>query len=96
MPPSSFGILKNAIASGKGPVTNRSLEQLLLGIIRRSSSMEIKNLMDVDEGLETVSRNVPTGQQALMNSEIGQNKRYVYTRIQRILIHALLGLDKGN
>lgn len=96
MPPSSFGILKNAIASGKGPVTNRSLEQLLLGIIRRSSSMEIKNLMDVDEGLENRIKECAHRAAGLDEFlRLVKTKRYVYTRIQRVLIHALLGLDKG-
>ncbi|NLX70783.1 MAG: nucleotidyltransferase [Clostridiales bacterium] len=95
MPPSSFEILKNAIKSGKGPVTNHSLEQLFLGIIRRAPLQEIKNWMDVDEGLE--NRIKQCAQDATNLEEfltLTKTKRYVYTRIQRILIHGLLGLTK--
>ncbi|NLO83462.1 MAG: nucleotidyltransferase [Clostridiales bacterium] len=96
MPPSSFEILKSAILSGKGPVTNRSLEQLLLGLVRRAPSQEIKDWMDVDEGLE--NRIKECAQRATNLDEflmLTKTKRYVYTRIQRILIHGLLGLNKG-
>jgi predicted nucleotidyltransferase len=95
MPEISFKILKYAIDSGKGPVTNQALEQLLLGTIRRTPLHEIKSWMDVDEGLE--NRIKECAMQAATLEEfmmLTKTKRYVYTRLQRILIHALLGLTK--
>ncbi len=95
MPQASFEILKGAVESGKGPVTNASLEQLLLGKIRSMSVEDIKNLMDVDEGLENRIKECSLKASTLDEFiALAKTKRYVYTRLQRILIHALLGITR--
>ena len=94
LPPYSLQILKESIEKGRGPVTNQSLEQLILGNIRRSSPEEIKAWMDVEEGLE--NRIKKFGYDSSTIDEFlakAKTKRYVYTRLQRILIHGLLGIS---
>ena len=94
LPLFSFQILKENIKMGRGPVTNQSLEQLILGNIRRSSLEEIKSWMDVEEGLE--NRIKKFGYSSSSIDELlakSKTKRYVYTRLQRILIHGLLGIS---
>lgn len=95
MPRASFEILKGAIESGKGPVTNSSLEQLMLGNIRSMPLEDIKNLMDIDEGLENRIKECALKASTLDEfMALAKTKRYVYTRLQRILVHALLGITK--
>jgi len=95
MPRSSFEILKRAVESGKGPVTNACLEQLFLGKIRSMPLEDIKNLMDVDEGLENRIRECALKASSLDEFMVlAKTRRYVYTRLQRILVHALLGITR--
>ncbi|MBM7581916.1 putative nucleotidyltransferase [Caldicoprobacter guelmensis] len=95
MPQPSFEILKRAIESGKGPVSNTSLEQLILGKIRSMSLKDIENLMDVDEGLENRIKECALKASTLNEfMSLIKTKRYTYTRLQRILIHALLDITK--
>lgn len=95
LPRKSYEILKRAVDMGRGPVSNHSLEQLLLGILRRASSDEIAEWVDVEEGLENRMKSAALQARSLddfLNRV--KTKRYVYTRIQRILIHGLLGMTK--
>jgi len=93
LPPHSVEILKKSICEGRGPVTNQSLEQIILGNIRRSSPEEIKRWMDVEEGLENRIKEYGQSCSSLDEFLAGtKTKRYVYTRLQRILIHGLLGI----
>lgn len=95
MPEASFEILRYAIELGKGPVTNASLEQLMLGKIRSMPVEAIKNLMDVDEGLENRIKECAIKASTLDEfMTLAKTRRYVYTRLQRILVHALLGITK--
>jgi predicted nucleotidyltransferase len=95
MPLYSFEILKDAVNVGMGPVSNKSLEQLFLGIIRRATLNEISSWMDVEEGLENRIKDCSLKATSLQEFlGLAKTKRYVYTRLQRILIHGLLGITK--
>jgi predicted nucleotidyltransferase len=93
LPIPSLEILRETISNGWGPVSIHSFDQILLGLLRRSSTEEISNWMDVEEGLENRIK-----KHALESVNIEdflnkvKTKRYTYTRFQRILIHALLGI----
>jgi len=52
LPDISLKILKASINQGRGPISLKSFEQLLFGIIRQASPEEIASWMDVEEGLE--------------------------------------------
>lgn len=95
LPDISLKILKDTFLQGRGPVSLSSFEQILLGLIRRSSNSEIASWMDVEEGLENrikqYARETSTIEDFLYKTK---TKRYTYTRLQRILIHGLLGINK--
>jgi predicted nucleotidyltransferase len=93
VPEATFQVLSEAFDNGAGPMDNRELENLILGLIRRSSAADIAAWMDVGEGLE--NRILECAQKASSLDELltmMKTKRYVHTRLQRILVHGLLGL----
>ncbi len=93
VPQAVLQILSDAFADGMGPVRTESLENLFLGILRRSTTAEIKSWMDVSEGLENRIRK--SAQNASSLEELISSlktRRYTQTRLQRILVHGLLDL----
>lgn len=56
---------------------------------------EIKKLPDVSEGLENAIKNAANSCNNVIDLvNMVKSKRYTQTRIQRVLIYALLGIDK--
>lgn len=93
IPPPSLEILDKALRKGRGPVTLNSLEQIILGIIRRSTPQEIHLWMDVEEGLENRIKEYGKCSISIDDFLTGiQTRRYVGTRLQRIIIHGILGI----
>ena len=93
VPQAVFRILSDAFAHGMGPVRTESLENLLLGILRRSSTAEIKSWMDVSEGLENRIQKSAQNASSLEDLILSmKTRRYTQTRLQRILIHGLIDL----
>jgi len=93
LPNISLKILKDSINHGRGPVSINSFEQILLGMIRQANPWEIASWMDVEEGLENRIRKYAlecTSIEDFLSK--AKTKRYTYTRLQRILIHGLLGI----
>lgn len=94
LPHASLEILKAAIHEGLAPVSLDSLEQLLLGLIRRASPEKIASWMDVEEGLENrIKKFASESTNIRQFLETTKTKRYTYTRLQRILIHGLLDIN---
>ncbi|HHU49571.1 MAG: nucleotidyltransferase [Caldicoprobacterales bacterium] len=93
LPETVFNILSDAFNKGMGPVTNNRLEDLFLGILRRSSLSDIASWMDVGEGLENRIREQAHRAASLDDFlSLVKTRRYTHTRLQRILIHGLLNL----
>jgi predicted nucleotidyltransferase len=93
LPEATTRVLSSAFAAGKGPVNNYSFENTLLSILRRSSLEEIRSWMDVSEGLEYRIKEHAMNSASINELLSGlKTKRYVYTRLQRILINGLLGI----
>jgi len=93
MPESVFLTLSDAFEKGFGPVDNNSLENIFLGIMRRSSLTEIASWMDVGEGLENRIKELAHRASSLEEFlSLVKTKRYTHTRLQRIIIHGLLNL----
>lgn len=93
LPKTTFKLLSKAFENGMGPVDNHRLEDLILGILRRSKSTEIASWLDVGEGLE--NRIKDQAQRAAGLDELlalVKTRRYTHTRLQRILIDGLLNL----
>ncbi|NBG89115.1 nucleotidyltransferase [Isachenkonia alkalipeptolytica] len=95
LPGASLTLLNDAIQEGSAPVFSRHFEDLLLGLLRRSTPKDLQRFFDVTEGIE--NRLWTEGKKSASLKELLENvktKRYTYTRIQRILMHLLLDLNK--
>lgn len=93
--PSTLQLLQKAFQAGRGPVRNQDLEGMILAVLRRASLTEIRSWPDIGEGLEHRISRCARAAQSLDDflADI-KTKRYVYTRLQRMMIHGLLGLTE--
>ncbi len=87
--------LRYAFHKNMGPVSIKPLENLILGLLRISKKETIKELVDVSEGLENRIKECAAQSSSLDQFlDLLKTKRYVFTRLQRILFYSLLGLNK--
>jgi predicted nucleotidyltransferase len=93
----TLDILKKQFSLGKGPVYLEDYSQALLCMLRKMSLEEISKVMDVNEGLEhrIKKASLISGDITKLISNI-KSKRYAETRIRRILVHLLLGMQKND
>ena len=97
MPPNSYRILYNSIQKGHYVKDITSFEKEILYTLRKMSLKEISNLPDVSEGLEHNIKNAANSCNTIAEfMNIIKTKRYTNTRIQRILLYALLGITKND
>jgi len=95
IPISTAEILQDALAHGYGPVQFESLASPLLYLLRTLPVNELEQIPGVSEGLQ-----FKVAASALKASSITdllgclKSKRYTATRLQRMLIHILLGTKK--
>ena len=95
MPKSSYMLLKEEIESGNYVIDLIKFEKEILYTLRRMSVKEIAELPDVSEGLENSIKNAANSCNNLIELvNIIKSKRYTQTRIQRVLLYALLGITK--
>ena len=95
MPPTSYKILYNSIQKGHYVKDITTFEKEILYTLRKMSVEEIANLPDVTEGLEHSIKNAADSCNTISEfMNIVKTKRYTNTRIQRILLYALLGITK--
>ncbi len=95
VPKSTFDILKNKHKYGQLISDIKVFEKEILYTLRKMSTDDILDLPDVSEGLENrikQASDVCNNLEDLI--EKIKSKRYTRTRIQRILIYALLGITK--
>lgn len=95
IPAASKQIIEKALLAGRGPVTAGTFETMLLARLRTMPPAAIAELPDVTEGLEhriAETARIATGRAELLSTI--KCKRYTHTRLQRILLHALLGTTK--
>lgn len=93
VPATTFEILEEAFKVGLGPIYSYDFQQMILSIIRRSSLEELQGVFDVKEGLENKIFQCAKHHHTLeeLYSCI-KSKRYPLTRVQRIMMHHLLGI----
>ncbi len=97
IPKTSLNILSYSMNEGTSPIIDKDFEKAILSILRRSTPEEIKNIFDVVEGLENRILSCSTKTNSLQELyDCIKSKRYTLTRIQRILIHALLNINKDD
>lgn len=95
MPRSSYQILGQELKDGHYVIDLSKFEKEIMYALRKMTIEQIKNLPDVTEGLEVSIKNAAESCNRLDDLiNIIKSKRFTQTRIQRILLYALLGIDK--
>ena len=97
MPINSFNILIENINNGTFVNNIYSFEKEIMYVLRKMDIQEIKNLPDVNEGLENGIKKAANSCNNLTDflSKI-KSKRFTLTRIQRILLYSLLDITKND
>ena len=95
MPKESYSILMDNIKVGHIVSDISSFEKEILYALRKMSLEDIANLPDVTEGLENILKKAANSCNSVVEFlDIVKSKRYTNTRIQRILLYALLEITK--
>lgn len=95
IPRSSYTIIGQESRKGGMVLSLARYEKEIIYALRKMTVEEIADLPDVSEGLQFAIKNAANEANNLKDliSNI-KSKRYTQTRIQRILLYALLGIDK--
>ena len=95
MPTNSYMEMKEQIKKGNYVIDISKYEKEILYTLRKMRKNEIADLPDVNEGLENVIKNTVYSCNNIFDLVDGiKSKRYTGTRVQRILLCALLGITK--
>lgn len=95
MPEKSYSILADCINSGCIISDLNCFEKEIIYVLRKMSIEEIANLPDVSEGLEFLIKKAVNSCNTLTELlNTIKSKRYTITRLQRILLYALLDISK--
>ena len=97
MPENNYSILLKNIKLGNIVPDLSVFEKEIIYLLRRMSVEEIANLPDVSEGLEFTIKNAANSCNNLIELlDTIKSKRFTSTRLQRILLYALLGIKKSD
>lgn len=95
VPPGTLKILEEEFSEGRGPIGPDNLTLPLYWNLRKSGPQGLKEIIDVLEGLENrLYEQSLTADTFIGLIEKVKTKRYTWTRLQRILLHFLLGYTK--
>lgn len=95
VPNSTYQIFGQQAKKGEIVLGLEKYEKEIIYTLRKMPVSEIAELPDVSEGLENAIKNASNNCNNLEDLINGiKSKRYTQTRIQRILIYALLGINK--
>lgn len=95
MPAPSYASLVQNIKMGHIVPDISVFEREIIYVLRKMQTSEIAELQDVSEGLEFAIKNAANSCNSVVEFlNIINSKRYTSTRIQRILLYALLGITK--
>ena len=93
MPKNTYSIMLDELRKGHYVLDLSKFQKEIIYNLRKMSVEEIAELADVSEGLENSIKNTADSCNNLIDYiNIIKSKRYTQTRIQRILIYALLGI----
>ncbi|CUH95601.1 hypothetical protein P22_1675 [Propionispora sp. 2/2-37] len=95
LPKSSQMLIHRAVTEGKGPVTLAGFDSILLAKLRLFSLTQLEELPDITEGLH--NKIAECALHALSLDDLLhqlKSRRYPRSRLQRILMHALIGTNK--
>lgn len=92
---SSFNVLQENLQNGTSILNIKTFEKEIIYKLRTMTIKEVENLPEVTEGLENLIKEEAANTNNIEELINGiKSKRYTQTRIQRILIYALLGITK--
>ncbi|GGG12202.1 UPF0348 protein YlbM [Paenibacillus aceti] len=94
LPPFTLEILQREFAAGRGPMHWDRFSQPLFSRLLAAAPEELAGQLEMNEGLEYRIRKVlPKLEQATVTELVGllKTKRYTHTKLQRTLLHTLLG-----
>ena len=95
VPENTFSTLLENIKVGHVVPDLSVFERQIIYNLRKMSIQEIAELPDVSEGLENAIKNAANSCNSVVEFlNIIKSKRYTNTRLQRILLYALLGITK--
>ena len=95
MPKKSFEILSQEIAQKNAPAQMMYAERALIARLRCMNRDDLKNVLDVNEGLENRIFDAVKNSVSLQELyTLVKTKRYTHARIRRIVLSAFLGLTK--
>lgn len=95
MPAPSYTTLVQNIKAGHIIPDISVFEKEIIYTLRKMEMQEIAELPDVSEGLESAIKNAANSCNSVVEFlNIVKSKRYTTTRLQRILLYALLGITK--
>ena len=95
MPEPSYNLLEDSIKNGNVVKSISDFDKIILYSLRKMSTDEISNLPDVSEGLEFAIKSAANKCNSISELlSIINTKRYTQTRLQRILLYAILGITK--
>ena len=95
IPEATFDILEENIKKGTFVKDISIFDKEIIYTLRKMSTKEIANLPDVSEGLEFAFKNAANQCNSVVELlSIINTKRYTKTRLQRILLYAILGITK--
>ena len=95
IPENSYSVLMDCINSGHIVPDLNCFEKEIIYTLRKMSIEEISNLPDVSEGLEFSIKKAANSCNTINEFlDIVKSKRYTITRLQRILLYALLDISK--
>jgi len=95
MPQAAYDILQREILAGRAPILPYYLEQALLARLRTLSIHELRQICEVSEGLEYRIHEAAMSCGTLKDlQQYIKSRRYSLTRINRILLYALFGVQK--
>ena len=98
MPDYSLRIMDREKAAGRSPITLENFSSTLRHLLTTHTSTELKALQDMNEGIENRLLRVMTELEQFSVTgllDILKSKRYTRTRLQRMLVHALLNHSKN-
>ncbi|WP_438495550.1 nucleotidyltransferase [Paenibacillus sp. IHBB 3054] len=97
MPEYSVSILEREHAAGRGPLSLEDFRTQLRHVLTTHTAAELRSLQDMNEGLENrLLRVMPQLEQFSVSEllQVLKSRRYTHTRLQRLLLHALLNHSK--
>ncbi|MGI6705397.1 MAG: nucleotidyltransferase [Clostridia bacterium] len=90
-----YEICNEEASHGNGPVFTKDFENIILSAFRKLDLQEIASLPDISEGLENRIKKMSNEKTDLEDFLMAiKSKRYVFTRLQRISLYALLGIQR--